>query len=323
MVNDAVEPMEETTPEEPTTAPEAVVDPSTGDNAAPSTKPASDTVSENTPEAKADNEAPNADASAENAVDSAEPTEVVEEAPVAEVSEAATEEATTEADATASAEVAEDEAPETEISDVNNVSELSIKQQVTGVVSKVTLAGAIVNLGPAVQGFLHISQLSEKRVKNVTDVVNEGDRVDAYVMEIDNNKQRVVLTMIKPPDRTWAELQSMVNQNVTGKVVRIEKFGAFIDIGAERPGLIHVSELSDDYISSPEEKVSVGDEIEARIIGVDTKKRQVDLSVKALTAQIVIEEEEDDNDVPMTAMEIAMRRAMVKDQKKRRKQKSR
>lgn len=301
MVNDAVEPMD-MPQEEPT--PDAALDPSNGDDTATSPEPTSDTVSEITPEAVAEHVAPEPDESTATAVDSAVSAEVVDEAPVAEDSDAVA------------------ESPEAEVTVVNSISDLSVKQAVTGVVAKVTLAGAIVSLGPKVQGFLHISQLSDKRVKNVTDVVNEGDTVAAYVLDIDTAKQRVVLTMIKPPALMWSELQGMVNQTITGTVVRLEKFGAFIDIGAERPGLIHVSELSDDYITSPEDKVSVGDEIEARIIGVDMKKRQVDLSVKALTTKVVIENTDDDDDAPMTAMEIAMRRAMVKQQKKARKEKS-
>ncbi len=301
MVNDAVEPMDK--PQEEV-APEAVLNPSAGDDTATSPEPTSDTVSEITPEAVAENVAPDTDESAEAAVDSAEPAEVVEEAPVAEIGDVA------------------DPTPEADVTAIGSIVDLSVKQAVTGVVAKVTLAGAIIELGPKLQGFLHISQLSDKRVKNVTDVVKEGDKVTAYVLDIDASKQRVVLTLIKPPALMWSELQAMVNQTVTGKVVRLEKFGAFIDIGAERPGLIHVSELSDDYITSPEDKVSVGDEIEARIIGVDLKKRQVDLSVKALTTKVVIEQDEDEDESSMTAMEIAMRRAMVKQQKKARKEQS-
>ncbi|PJF43718.1 MAG: hypothetical protein CUN55_07680 [Phototrophicales bacterium] len=301
MVNDAVESMD--TPQDDEKL-NAVSDPSTDNNAATSPEPTSDTVSEITPEAVAENIAPEPDASVNAAVESDESAEVVEEASVAEVGDAVSE-----------------ATPEAEVAAVNSIADLSVKQAVTGVVTKVMLAGAIVELAPNIQGFLHISQLGEKRVKNVTDVVKEGDKITAYVLDIDSDKQRVILTLIKPPALTWPELQNMVNQNVTGKVVRIEKFGAFVDIGAERPGLIHVSELSDDYISSPEDKVSVGDEIEARIIGVDLKKRQVDLSLKALTAKPTVLEDEDD-DVPMTAMEIAMRRALVKQQKKARKAKS-
>ena len=183
------------------------------------------------------------------------------------------------------------------------------------------MAGAFVDIGLEFPGFLHISQLSEKRVKNVTDVVNEGDPVTVYVMDINHSKKRVSLTLIKPPALLWSELSTMVNKSVEGTIVRIEKFGAFVDIGAERPGLIHVSELADEYVGSPESVVNVGDEITARIIGVNIGKKQVDLSLKAMHAA-VIEEEDEDEEEPMTAMELAMRRAMNREKKKARRGKS-
>lgn len=190
----------------------------------------------------------------------------------------------------------------------HSIADLTVKMEVKGKVVKTDLAGAIVDLGLAQTGFLHISQLSTKRVNNVTDVVKEGDEVTAYVLEVDTKRNRVSLTLIKPPALTWPELKAKVGQLVQGTVVRLEKFGAFVDIGAERPGLVHVSELTDEYISSPEAVVSVGDEVEAKIIGIDPQKKQIDLSMKS--ASQVVEIEEEDEEEQLTAMALALRKAM-------------
>jgi len=77
---------------------------------------------------------------------------------------------------------------------------------------------------------------------------------------------------------------------VKGKVVRIESYGAFVDIGAERPGLVHVSELTRGYVKSPAEVVKEGDEVEAKVLEVDRRKRQIRLSMKALMPEIIVEE---------------------------------
>ncbi len=196
----------------------------------------------------------------------------------------------------------------------SRIADLSPKMALQGKVAKVELAGALVEIGVERPGFLHISQLSSnKRVNNVTDVLNEGDEVTVYVLDVDKKKDRISLTLIEPPAFLWSELRGMVNQIVKGTVVRLEKFGAFVDIGAERPGLIHVSELSEEYVGSPESVVSQGQEVEAKIIGVDIQKKQVDLSIKALTASTIIEEEEDEEDEneALTAMAFALRKAMA------------
>ena len=115
--------------------------------------------------------------------------------------------------------------------------------------------------------------------------------------------------MLKPADVTWSDIAP--NSVHTGTVVRLEKFGAFVDIGAERPGLVHVSELAKGYVGDPSEVVHVGDEIQVKVIGVNRRKKQIDLSVRALeeTATAQIEENEETEEMP-TAMELALRQAM-------------
>jgi predicted RNA-binding protein with RPS1 domain len=134
-------------------------------------------------------------------------------------------------------------------------------------------------------------------------------------------KKRIELTMIKPLDLEWREISK--DMVIKGKVTRLEKFGAFVDIGAERPGLVHISEMTHDYIKSPDEVVKTGDEVEIKVLNVNRQKKQIKLSMKALEEppmKVVkeanrnkTETTEQDEPVP-TAMEIALRQAMEKSQ---------
>jgi small subunit ribosomal protein S1 len=182
------------------------------------------------------------------------------------------------------------------------------KMALNGKVKRVELQGAIIDVGMEHDGLLHISQLSAETVKNVTDVVKEGDAVTVYVMAVDSKKGRLDLTLIQPPDITWNEIK--VNDVFQGVVERIESYGVFIDIGAERPGLIHVSELTKGYVSDPNELVKIGDSLEAKVIGINKRKKQIDLSVRALEAQESSIAPDEDEEPLMTAMELALRKAM-------------
>jgi ribosomal protein S1 len=185
------------------------------------------------------------------------------------------------------------------------------KMEMRGKVARIELYGAFIDLGIGQDGLLHISQISTERVKNVNDKLTVGDEITVWVRGVDVEQKRIDLTMIKPPAVDWDEIQ--VGQVRTGRVIRIEKFGAFIEIGAERPGMVHVSELSNSFINSPNDIVKVGQEIQVKVIKVSSKKKQIDLSVKALEEKIEIPKSiEDDIDVSKlpTAMELKLRQAM-------------
>jgi ribosomal protein S1 len=188
--------------------------------------------------------------------------------------------------------------------------DLAPKMKVQGRVKKIDLYGALVDIGVGRLGLLHISQLTTEHVNNVSDIVNEGDEITVWIQQVDRKKGRINLTMIEPPDVTWNDIN--VGDVYTGKVVSIEKFGAFVDVGAERPGLVHVSELAKGYVGDPSEVVNVDDEIEVKVIGVNRRKRQIDLSVRALEEPetLTVPDDETDNDPLPTAMELALRQAM-------------
>ncbi len=163
---------------------------------------------------------------------------------------------------------------------------LEPKTKLRGTIIKTTLAGALVDIGQNLPGVIHISQLQQEPVNKVEDVVKEGQTVDVWVRRV--KKDRIELTMIEPLAYEWKEIKP--DLIVKGKVVRLESYGAFVDFGAERPGLIHVSELARGFVKTASEVVKEGDEIEAKVLDVDRRKRQIRLSMKALQPEIVIEE---------------------------------
>jgi small subunit ribosomal protein S1 len=184
--------------------------------------------------------------------------------------------------------------------------------ELQGKVKRIEIYGAFVDVGVGVDGLLHISQLGRPNVKNVEDVVKAGDQITVYVLKVEPENRRIALSLERPPAMSWDNLSE--GSTVTGTVVRLEKFGVFVEIGAERPGMIHVSELANGYVNSPSDVVQVGQEVTAQIIKINRKKKRIDLSLKALerpaeTSRPEPAASEEDERVP-TAMELALRRAM-------------
>jgi ribosomal protein S1 len=179
--------------------------------------------------------------------------------------------------------------------------------ELEGVVTRTELYGAFVDVGADKDGLVHISMLQKGNVKRVEDVVQTGQQVQVWVHRVDAGAGRLELSMLRPVATKWKDIKPGLT--LQGKVVRLEGFGAFVDVGAERPGLVHISEMSNDYVRSPGDVVSVGDEVEVRVLDVDRKKRQIKLSMKSVEVMEEIEEDEPVEELP-TAMELALRQAM-------------
>jgi ribosomal protein S1 len=214
----------------------------------------------------------------------------------------------------------------TDSAQISGIVDVQRKMRFTGSVVKTTLAGAVVNIGLDVPGVVHISQLKKEPVNRVEDVVQVGQTVDVWVRRVEPKRGRIELTMIEPLALEWRDIEK--DLVVKGKVVRIEKWGVFVDIGAERPGLVHVSEITHEYIRDPKDVVKEGDEVEAKVLGVNRRKKQIKLSMKALEEKpvkpsrpatpakgkekvaVAIEEPEEKEEAVPTAMEMALREAM-------------
>jgi len=201
--------------------------------------------------------------------------------------------------------------------------EIKAKERYTGTVLKTTLQGALVDIGSEKPAFIHISQAvkngdPKKEINSIEEVLEKGQEREFWVKRI--RKDRIELTMKEPLGMEWREIKP--GMTIKGKVVRLETFGAFVDIGAERPGLIHISELSHSYVRTPGEVVREGDEVEAKVLEVNRRKKQIKLSIKALqelpeNLQVrqrgdKKKKKEEPKEPELTAMEIAMRQAMEK-----------
>ena len=153
--------------------------------------------------------------------------------------------------------------------------------QFSGKVKKISLAGAVIDIGINQPAVLHISQLPQDEdhpVKRVEDVLTVGQDVDVWVKKVMDD--HIELSMIKPLELEWRDIKP--GMTVNGKVTRLEKFGVFVEIGAERPGLIHISELAHGYVRTPSDILKEGDEVEAQVLEVIRRKKQIKLSMKAL-----------------------------------------
>jgi len=153
---------------------------------------------------------------------------------------------------------------------------------------------------------VHISEMGTGRVSRPADVVAEGDMVTVWVKEVDRKTRRISLTMLEPPE---VDIRSLKPEMIlTGKVKRLETFGAFVDVGAGRDGMIHVSEMGRGYVGNPAEILSVGDEVQVRVVEVDPRRGRISLSMKDLPAADLAWDEEEE--ASPSSMELALRMAM-------------
>jgi ribosomal protein S1 len=210
-----------------------------------------------------------------------------------------------------------------ENAEITELTDVKRKMQFSGKVIKTSLAGVVVDIGLEMPGVVHISQLQKDPVNRVEDVVQVGQTVDVWVRRVEPRRDRLELTMIEPLPLEWREIEK--GMVIKGTITRIEKFGVFVEIGAERPGLVHISEITHDYIQDPKQVVREGEEVEVKVLELNRRKKQIKLSMKALEEKLVVEKktppkktakksakpdpEETEEDVP-TAMELALREAM-------------
>ena len=161
-----------------------------------------------------------------------------------------------------------------------------------GKVSSIVNFGAFVDIG-GMDGLVHVSELSWRHVENPNEVVKVGDKVSVKVLEIDNDKGRISLSMKQVTEDPWEDFSSKFKEGdiAEGKVSKVVPFGAFVTIGGGVEGLVHVSEISLNEIKSPELELGIAQKVQIKLIEIDSEKRKVSLSIRQADPQW---KEEDD-----------------------------
>lgn len=154
---------------------------------------------------------------------------------------------------------------------------------VKGVVKRLTEFGAFVDIG-GVDGLLHITDISWVRIKHPRDVLSENQEIEVKIINVDPEKKKVSLGYKQLQPKPWdnATEKYVVGSTVTGKVVRIAPFGAFVELEPTMDGLVHISQVANRRIDKVEDVLSLGQEVEAKVLEVNPEKRRISLSMRAL-----------------------------------------
>ena len=162
-----------------------------------------------------------------------------------------------------------------------------------GNISSIVNFGAFVDIG-GMDGLVHVSELSWRHVENPNEIVKVGDKVTVKVLEIDNEKERISLSIKQVTEDPWLDFELTFKENdvVDGEVTKVVPFGAFVTIGKGVEGLVHVTEISVEKVDSPELALAIGQKVQIKIIELDIPKRRVNLSIKQADPNWVEVEEE-------------------------------
>jgi small subunit ribosomal protein S1 len=168
--------------------------------------------------------------------------------------------------------------------------------KIQGTVRNLTNYGAFIELEEGVDGLLHVSDMSHTRkISHANEMLKRGDTITCQVISVDEDRKRIALGLKQLSDDPWETTIPAKYQPgalVTGKVTKITNFGVFVELEENLEGLLHISELADHKVENPEDIVQVGQELEVRILRVDTDDRKIGLSRK-LDAEIEVADEED------------------------------
>jgi len=165
-----------------------------------------------------------------------------------------------------------------------------IGSEVEGTVRNLTDFGAFVELEDGVDGLIHISDLSWKKIKHPSEILKKKDKITSAVLSIDKDNCRISLGVKQLQPDPWDDIAANypIGTEVEGKIIKVTGFGAFAEFGDGLEGLIHVSQLSSEKITDPESAVKVDDDIKAKVIKVDTTNKKIALSIKAHTENLDI-----------------------------------
>ena len=159
-------------------------------------------------------------------------------------------------------------------------------QRITGTVTRLADFGAFVELEPGIEGLIHVSEMSwVKKVRKPSDILKQGDTVEAVILSVNQGERRLSLGLKQALGDPWNEVprRFAAGSTIEGPIVRLTKFGAFVQLTEGVEGLIHVSEISaEKHINHPQDVLKAGQVVKAQVLAIDTEKRQIKLSIKQL-----------------------------------------
>ena len=177
-----------------------------------------------------------------------------------------------------------------------------VGSKIHGKVRNMTSYGAFVEIENDIDGMIHVSDMSwTRKINNPNEVLKVGDEVDAVILDIDPQQQRISLGLKQTEVDPWSDIETFykIGEVVKGKVTKITAFGAFIELSHKIDGLVHISQISKDRVEKVKDKLQLNDEIEARVIKIDKDERRIGLSIKAL------DEDFSEDDIKAAGEEVA------------------
>jgi len=156
-----------------------------------------------------------------------------------------------------------------------------------GVVSSIVNFGAFVDIGGGVDGLVHVSELSWRHVDHPSEVASVGEEVDVEVLDVDLERERVSLSLKATQEDPWREFERKhaTGEVIAGTVTKLVPFGAFVRVGEGIEGLVHISELSEQHVESPDQIVQVDEQVRVKVVDVDTARRRISLSMRRVAEQ--------------------------------------
>src|SRR5699024_155383 len=160
---------------------------------------------------------------------------------------------------------------------------LEAGQVLEGVIQRLTSFGAFVDLG-GVDGLVHISQLAHEHVEKASDVVSEGETIKVEVLSVDRDNERISLSRKNVIPGPWTNINERISSGdvVKGTVKRLVNFGAFVELFPGVEGLVHISEIANRHIGTPEEVLEVDQVVKVKVLHVNEEEERISLSIKEL-----------------------------------------
>jgi small subunit ribosomal protein S1 len=161
------------------------------------------------------------------------------------------------------------------------ISNLSVGQEITGTVQRLTQFGAFVDIG-GVDGLVHISEMAWHHVETPSEVVKEGDQVKVQILKLDPANERVSLSIKSTQPGPWQHVADKFNvgEIITGTVKRLAQFGAFVEVAPGVEGLVHVSQIAHRHVATPFEVLKEGQEVQVKILDLNVAEKRISLSIK-------------------------------------------